>query len=311
MAKAELTSAEADRIAGNRQELRKALLREVIVGSLGHPATVFPTAAAALAVAWMVIFEPSLAPFLTAIGLGATAAASAVVNFFFRGPKLAEKYVKRLEAARQRRSEEGRQALRKRLAALPVPDGLRAFDELLATHERLDEALPMLEEQDPMRAVDVRMFGVEARERGLESLDRAATALEQLVKVDVVALRKQVSAINATLASRGAEGPLSAAGARRNAADRERLAALQARLAACDEGMARVSQMIASVEKATGLMESTVVKLASGCPTDPEFWNTISSDSGSLEKSDDLPFNLPDFGVTSESEGCDAQYHKE
>jgi hypothetical protein len=170
-----------------------AIEKYILNETIQHPLTTFSAAAAVLSGVYMLAFGANSATLLLAVGAGFVSVGTFIFNYFIRGEKLAQKYVReRLEQQRANREME-LVAVRDGFKKLGATEGEQAALELYQAYQKFKNFLQERETQSAsMQAMRLLILAEETYFQGVEALRTILEITRALKEIDAAKLEREV-----------------------------------------------------------------------------------------------------------------------
>ena len=235
------------------------LLNAVNQKALLHPLTLYPFVIGAAAAAWSGMIDFSQASFFLALGGLLGGPAHYFYTRFFRGDKLAEKYVR--ECQELVKSLRDQKVERLKLTsedcdAEGFEEGRREADEVTRAYEALDAYLM---KQETNQRLDIPRWRDLAEETFLEAMGLISQALALFVgleQIDAKKLKREKKALEAKLAELGKSDF-----AERDAAEKQ-LKACSGRIEQFEQNEKRVQLLIAQANDLESALQTALMEVA-------------------------------------------------
>lgn len=170
-----------------------AIEKYILNETLQHPLTTFSAAAAVLSGVYMLAFGANSTSLLLAVGAGFVSVGTFIFNYFIRGEKLAQKYVReRLEQQRANREQEI-VAVRDGFKKIVSKEGEQAALELHQAYQKFKNFLQERETKSAsMQAMRLMILAEETYLQGVEVLRTILEITRALKEIDVEKLEREV-----------------------------------------------------------------------------------------------------------------------
>ena len=167
--------------------------KHVLSETLQHPLTTFPAALALLSGLYMLLFTPNRAAFLLAFGGALVSLSAWIFNYFFRGERLAENYMRTRMQARRAQRERKIEDVRSEFRRLQSRAAVQAAEELRDAYQKVKNFLETRSSQGQMAGgMRLQMLAEEAYFQGVEVLVTAAEIMRALQEINVEKLEQEV-----------------------------------------------------------------------------------------------------------------------
>ncbi|MGH7597202.1 MAG: hypothetical protein ACREOI_12675, partial [bacterium] len=162
--------------------------------TLQHPLTTFSAAIAVLSGLYMLAFGANQASLLLAAGAGFLSLGTFIFNYFIRGEKLAQNYVREQLAQRRANRENEIVSIRDEFRRLNDKDGEQAALELHQAYQKFKNFLQALEAKGAsmMKSMRLQILAEDAYFQGVEVLRTAAEVTRALREVNAEKLQDEV-----------------------------------------------------------------------------------------------------------------------
>jgi hypothetical protein len=171
-----------------------AVRKKVLSEATQHPMTLFPAAASILSGLYMGLINFSEAAFTVAVGSGLLSLASWVYQYFIRGEKVAEDYVRDLKDRRVRYQQRQVVNIEYECRTAGFDEGEEAAKELKTAFERLDIFLQeRAKERDSMTIQRFLVLARESYDQGVSFLTKGLALHRVLVEIDETKLKNELT----------------------------------------------------------------------------------------------------------------------
>jgi hypothetical protein len=250
-----------------------AIEKYILNETLQNPLTTFSAAVAVLSGLYMLAFGANQASLLLAVGAGFVSVGAFVFNYFIRGERLAQKYVRERIAQHRANREHEIVAIRDEFKKLNSKDGEQAAVELHQAYQKFKNFLQEREAKSAsMQAMRLLILAEETYLQGVEVLRTTLETTRALKEIDAEKLEREVQSWQAQRQRMQSDGDSGSRelGAldrrielnqRRIAFYRQRhsaLAELFAEAEACEAGLEEAYMQFAGAESTTSLPKPNV-----------------------------------------------------
>lgn len=164
----------------------KAVLKE----SLEHPATIYPAAGSALAVAWTLMVAASPTSLAFALGCAFVGASSFIYNYVVKGPDKATAYVAKLRELRRQHALIELEAFALECSKNGLVEGAKSARELKTAYLHLTDYLQS--HKDGIGAERFASLAEDTFQEGMRILGQALAVYKAVEITDVAVLAKEV-----------------------------------------------------------------------------------------------------------------------
>jgi len=172
----------------------RAVMKAVISESIQHPTTLYPAAAAILSGLYMGLIDFSETGFAVAAGSALVSLVSFIFHYFVRGNKLAENYVRKLNAQRQVYKEQEVVNIEEMCRQASFFEGRDAARELKTAYNRLDYLLKgRLDKNRTRTAERFIVLAEETYTQGVQFLNKALILHQILSQIDAQTLQSELT----------------------------------------------------------------------------------------------------------------------
>jgi len=172
------------------EAVSKAVLKE----TLEHPATIYPAAGSALAVAWTVMVAASPASVGCALGCAFVGASAFIYNYVIKGPDRAAAYVARLRELRRTYSISELKQFALECGRNGLVEGARGATELQNAYEHLTDYLAT--HKDGIAADRFASLAEDTFQEGVNILQQALSIYKAVELADAEVLQKDLDRLN-------------------------------------------------------------------------------------------------------------------
>lgn len=170
-----------------------AIEKHILTETLQHPLTTFSAAIAVLSGLYMLAFGANQASLLLAVGAGFLSVGTFIFNYFIRGEKLAQNYVRAQLAQRRANRENEIVAIRDEFRRINDPDGAQAALELHQAYQKFKNFLQARETQSAsMQSMRLQILAEDTYFQGVEVLRTAAEITRALREINAEKLEREV-----------------------------------------------------------------------------------------------------------------------
>lgn len=172
-----------------------AITSSVFKNCLGHPATTYPLAGAAVCGFAMTLLGGAAALFPLAIFGAVIGTGSFIVNFFFRYERYSEQYVADIMAKRETAREAELETLRENCDQLEFHEGRKELDELIAAYQKFKDFLvKQIQAGKGTQPGQFVILAEDAFKKGLGFIKAAIQVKQALLAVNVEELGDELDA---------------------------------------------------------------------------------------------------------------------
>lgn len=171
-----------------------AIEKHILTETLQHPLTTFSAAIAVLSGLYMLAFGANQASLLLAAGAGFLSLGTFIFNYFIRGEKLAQNYVRKQLEQRRANRENEIVAIRDEFRRLNDKDGEQAALELHQAYQKFKNFLQALEAKGAsmMKSMRLQILAEDTYFQGVEVLRTAAEITRALQEINAEKLQREV-----------------------------------------------------------------------------------------------------------------------
>jgi hypothetical protein len=224
-----------------------AIEKHILNETLQNPLTTFSAAAAVLAGLYMLAFGVNQTSLLLAVGAGFLSLATFIFNYFVRGEKLAQEYV-RAQLAKQRAARENEiVGIFNEFKKLSALEGEQAATELSQAYQKVKNFLQTHTAKGAsMQTMRLQILAEETYFKGVDVLQTALAITKALREIDVIKLERELQ----DWKKRQVENRESSALERRIELNQRRIDAYRSRQSALSDLFAECEACEAALEEA-------------------------------------------------------------
>jgi hypothetical protein len=171
-----------------------AIERHILTETLQHPLTTFSAVIAILSGLYMLAFGANQTSLLLAASAGFLSIGTFIFNYFIRGEKLAQDYVREQLAQRRASRENEIVAIHEEFRRINNKDGEQAALELHQAYQKLKNFLQAREAKSAqkMKSMRLQILAEDAYFQGVEVLRTAAEIARALQEINAEKLQREV-----------------------------------------------------------------------------------------------------------------------
>jgi len=229
-----------------------AIEKHILTETLQHPLTTFSAAIAVLSGLYMLAFGANQASLLLAAGAGFLSLGTFIFNYFIRGEKLAQNYVRAQLERRRANRENEIVTIRDEFRKLNSKEGEQAALELHQAYQKFKSFLQTREAQGTAMTKSMRLqiLAEDAYFQGVEVLRTAAEITRALREINAEKLQREVQDWQKLRNTESADNRESSALERRIELNQQRINSYRQRQSALAELFAEAEACEASLEEA-------------------------------------------------------------
>jgi hypothetical protein len=172
---------------------QRAIEKHILNETLQNPLTTFSAAVVVLSGLYMLAFGPNNASLLLALGAGFLSVGTFIFNYFIRGERLAQDYVREQLEQRRRSRENEIVIIQDEFKKLVSSEGEQAAVELSQAYQKIKSFLQERATKNiSMSTMRLQILAEETYFQGVEVLRTTLATMRALKEIDVAKLEREI-----------------------------------------------------------------------------------------------------------------------